>query len=623
MDSTIKNFVEYQNLYQYSIQHPEEFWGEIAQQKLHWFKPWHKVLHWDAERIQAEWFQGAELNVSYNCLDRHLKTPRKNKAALIWEGEQGQVRTFSYAELHQEVVICANMLKKLGINKGDTVAIYLPLIPELVIAMLACARIGAIHVTISHGFSVQALKERINDSGSSLLITADGGYRNGHIVPMKAVAEQIRPETPSIRHMLVVPHTKQEVAMRDGRDMWWHWYAGLGKEDCPAEPLPAEHPLFIFYASGATSKAQGIVHTSAGYLLGVTLTTEHVFNLQEDDVYWCSLDPAWITGHGYIVYGPLSNGATVFLYEGTPIYPKANRYWRMVEQHKISILYTSPMNIRTFMRYGNQWPEQHDLSSLRILGTVGEPISPEAWAWFHGIIGKGRCPLLNTWGQIETGMIMVTPLPGITELKPGGVGYPFFGVDIEVIQDDGKVAGSNTKGVLCIKQPWPAMARAIKEGHEYYQDMHWTKIPGVYYSNDGAYIDTDGCVWIVGRIDDIINISGHRIATLEIENAIKEQTNVAECIVVPRPDPIKGQGIVAFIVLKNVHEVKNNLKSEIQDYVVRRIGLLALPDDIRFISNLPKAQDDKVVRTLLRQFANEPNRASNNKTTIEDLSQLR
>lgn len=617
----IKHVSDYQKLYEDSINHPDIFWERMAREKLHWFKPWHTVLNWQADQAKAEWFQGGELNVSYNCLDRHLTPQRQHKTALLWEGEPGEVRRFTYLELQAEVMRAANMLKALGMTTGDRVALYMPPLPELVIIMLACTRIGAVHTVIFGGFSSQALQDRINDSGCVVLVTADGGYRKGSAIAMKAIADEACAHTPTIRHMLVVQRTQQAVVMQEQRDIWWHELAAQVVAECVAESLPAEHPLFILYTSGTTGKPKGVLHTTGGYLLGTTVTSEYVFDLRDDDIYWCTADPGWITGHSYVVYGPLSNGATIFIYEGSPVYPAADRYWDMIARHKISIFYTAPTAIRMFVRLGNQWPEQHDLSSLRLLGSVGEPINPEAWMWFYAVIGKQRCPIVDTWWQTETGMIMIAPMPGATPLKPGSASFPQLGVEIDIFHKDGSIAAINEGGFLGIKKPWPAMARTIYGDHERYKNTYWTQIPGIYFTSDGAHIDSDGYTWIMGRVDDVINVSGHRLGTMEIESAVVTHPGVAECAVVARPDELKGQAIVAFVTLKQAWQVTAELKAEIQACVVEQIGALARPEEIRFTDALPKTRSGKIMRRLLREIASTGS-VNGDITTLEDLSVL-
>ena len=537
----------YQTLYQRSIDDPEGFWAEMAASELAWTKPWDSVLDW--EPPYARWFDGGELNVSANCLDRHLAT-RGDKTALVWEGEPGETRHLSFRELHAEVCRFANVLLAEGIVAGDRVAIYMPMIPEAVVAMLACTRVGAAHTIVFGGFSAEALRDRINDCGAKLCITADGGYRRGKTLPLKGNVDAALLGTPSIRRCIVVRRTGETVAMQAGRDRWWHDLVPAASADCPPASLPAEHPLFILYTSGTTGKPKGIVHTTGGYLLGAHLTTKYVFDLHDDDVHWCTADIGWVTGHSYVVYGPLSNGATTVVYEGAPDFPEKDRFWDIIQRHGVTVFYTAPTAIRAFVRWGSEWPDRHDMSSLRVLGSVGEPINPEAWMWYHDVIGKGRCPIVDTWWQTETGAIMITPLPGATTTKPGSCTRPFFGVVPEVVKRDGTPCAANEGGFLILRRPWPSMLRGIHGDPKRYAQQYWAEVPGAYFTGDGARRDEDGYFWVMGRVDDVLNVAGHRLGTAEIESALVSCPGVAEAAVVGPPHELKGQGICAFVTLK-------------------------------------------------------------------------
>ena len=597
---------------------PEDFWARMAEE-LHWFKKWETVLEWQAPH--AQWFVGGKINISDNCLDRHLVTWRRNKAALIWEGEPGDKRTFTYQQLHREVCRFANVLKRMGITKGDRVALYMPLIPELAISMLACARIGATHSVIFGGFSSAALIDRMNDASCKLIVTADGGWRRGSEVKLKPAVDQALKQTPSVKSCIVVSRTKQRIHMEVGRDHWWHELMETVDANCPAEELDSEHPLFILYTSGTTGKPKGILHTTAGYLLQSHLTTKWVFDLKDEDIYWCTADIGWVTGHSYVVYGPLSNGATVLMYEGAPNYPEPDRFWSIVEQHRVNIIYTAPTAIRAFIKWGEHWPLKHDLSSLRLLGTVGEPINPEAWMWYREVIGKGRCPIVDTWWQTETGSIMITPLPGATPTKPGSATKPFPGIEVDVMTRDGKTVGANEGGYLVIKRPWPSMLRTIWGDDDRYREQYWSQIDGIYFAGDGARRDENGYFWIMGRIDDVINVSGHRLGTAEVESALVSHAAVAEAAVVGRPDELKGSAIVAFVTLEGSHSASEQLKQDLRAHVAREIGALARPDEIRFSDVLPKTRSGKIMRRLLREIATSGSVAGD-VTTLEDFSVL-
>jgi acetyl-CoA synthetase len=614
----IKSEAELESLRAEAHDNPEGFWARMAEE-LHWFKKWDTVLKW--EPPHAEWFGGGKINISYNCLDRHLTTWRRNKAALIWEGEPGETRTFTYQQLHTEVCKFANVLKHAGVKRGDRVALYMPLIPELAISMLACARIGATHSVVFGGFSSAALIDRINDASCKLVVTADGGWRRGNEIKLKTAVDEALKETPSVTACIVVKRTGSPQQWQDGRDFWWHDLMETVETECPAEELDSEHPLFILYTSGTTGKPKGILHTTAGYLLGAHLTTKWVFDLKDEDLYWCTADIGWVTGHSYVVYGPLSNGATALMYEGAPNWPDYDRFWSMIERHRVNVFYTAPTAIRAFIRWGDQWPAKHDLSSLRLLGTVGEPINPEAWMWYRKTIGKDRCPIVDTWWQTETGAIMITPIPGATTTKPGSATKPFPGVEADIMTRDGKSVGPNEGGYLVIKRPWPSMLRTIWGDDERYKEQYWSQIEGIYFAGDGARRDPEGYFWIMGRIDDVINVSGHRLGTAEIESALVSHKAVAEAAVVPRPDELKGSAIVAFVTLEGTQTPSPELNQELRDHVVKEIGALARPDEIRFSDALPKTRSGKIMRRLLREIATSGSVAGD-VTTLEDFSVL-
>jgi acetyl-CoA synthetase len=583
---------------------PEAFWASFAKE-LEWSRPWDRVLDWQPPH--AKWFVGGRLNVSANCLDRHVRGPRRNKAALIWEGEPGDRRTLTYFDLYRQVSAFANVLKSLGVGKGDRVAIYLPLIPELAIAMLACARIGAVHNVVFGGFSAESLADRINDARARLLITADGGFRRGQIVPLKQVADEALAATPSIEHVIVVQRggAHMPVHIREGRDRWYHRLMQDASFKCDPEPVDSEDLLYILYTSGTTGKPKGIVHTNGGYLVGTYATTKLVFDLKDEDVYWCTADIGWVTGHSYVVYGPLANGATVVMYEGAPDWPQRDRFWSIIEQYGVTVFYTAPTAIRAFMRWGTEWPGKHDLSSLRLLGSVGEPINPEAWVWYYRFIGGERCPIVDTWWQTETGMIMITPLPGMTTLKPGSATRPFPGIAAEIRTERGDTVGVGG-GLLALTRPWPAMLRGIYGDPERYVRQYWSKWgSGIYVTGDGAKRDADGDFWLLGRVDDVINVAGHRIGTMEVESALVDHPSVAEAAVVGRAHEIKGQAIAAFVTLKEGAQkgAQADLVESLKEHVVRKIGSIARPDDILFTADLPKTRSGKIMRRLLRDIA--------------------
>jgi acetyl-CoA synthetase len=629
----IRSLAQYRKLYKESIRSPEVFWGKQAKSELVWFKPWKKVLEW--KEPFARWFVGGQLNVSYNCLDRHLGTPVANKAALIWEGEPaapgtpGEERTLTYKQLHREVCLFANVLKRHAIRRGDRVLIYLPMVPEAAIAMLACARIGAVHSVVFGGFSAQSVADRISDSQAKLVITADGGFRRGAVVPLKQnVDEALKLKdaqgellAKTIEKVIVLRRTKNEIHLEEGRDVWWHRELEYVNADCPAEKLDSEAPLFILYTSGSTGKPKGILHTTGGYLLYAKITTKYVFDLREQDVYWCTADVGWVTGHSYVVYGPLANGATSLMYEGAPNYPEPDRFWRIVEKYGVSILYTAPTAIRAFMKWGVEWPKKHDLSSLRLLGTVGEPINPEAWIWYHQVIGGKRCPIVDTWWQTETGGILITPLPGATPTKPGSATLPFFGIVPEVVDDHGNPVSRNSGGKLVLRKPWPGMLRGLWGDPKRFKEVYWNEVKGSYFTGDGCRQDKDGYFWIVGRIDDVLNVAGHRIGTAEVESALVSHSKVAEAAVVGRPDELKGQALVAFVTVKGGVVADRSLREELRQHVAREIGPVAKPDDIRFAEGLPKTRSGKIMRRLLKQIA-AGGEIKGDTTTLEDLSVL-
>jgi len=594
------------------------FW-EAEARTLEWMTPWSRVLEWTPPH--AKWFVGGELNVSVNCLDRHLTGPRRNKAALIWEGEPGDRRTLTYWELSREVNRAANALRRLGVGRGDRVAIYLPMIPEAAIAMLACARIGAIHSVVFGGFSAESLRDRINDAKAIALITADGGYRRGQVVPLKRFADEALAECPSVRHVMVVRRRggaegdEAFAKMLEGRDHWWHRLL----EDAPYSALPeamdAEDLLFILYTSGTTGKPKGIVHTTGGYLTQAAATMRYVFDLREEDVFWCTADIGWVTGHSYVVYGPLANGATVFMYEGAPDWPERDRFWALIERYGITIFYTAPTAIRAFMKWGVDHPARHDLSTIRLLGTVGEPINPEAWIWYHEQIGRARCPIVDTWWQTETGGIMITPLPGVVTTKPGSATIPFPGISAELVDSKG-VRLEQGGGFLTLTEPWPGMLRTIYGDDERYRETYWSRFPGKYFAGDGAKVDEEGYWWILGRVDDVLNVAGHRIGTMEVESALVDHPQVAEAAVVGRAHELKGQALAAFVTLKDGNAPTAALKDDLKEHVTRKIGAIARPDDIFFTADLPKTRSGKIMRRLLKDIAE--GRTLGDTTTLAD-----
>ena len=609
---TAQAVVRDERVYEDAARDPERFWENFARE-LEWSTPWSQVLEWKPPH--AKWFVGGKINASVNCLDRHLKGPRRNKAAIIWEGEPGDRRTLTYFDLHREVSQFANVLKSFGITRGDRVAIYLPLIPELAIAMLACARIGAVHSVVFGGFSAESLRDRINDAQARMLITADGGYRRGNIVTLKRIADEALTNTPSIEHVVVVRRGFGDLGaeasakaaipaqIKEGRDHWYHRLMEDAPYGCPPEAMDSEDMLYTLYTSGTTGKPKGIVHTTGGYLVGTYATTKWVFDLKEEDVYWCTADIGWVTGHSYVVYGPLANGATVVMYEGAPDWPQKDRFWAIVARYGVTVFYTAPTAIRAFMRWGTEWPKKHDLSSLRLLGSVGEPINPEAWVWYHLNIGGSRCPVVDTWWQTETGAILITPLPGITATKPGSATRPFPGISAEILTDKGEKVGVGG-GLLALTKPWPSMLRGIYGDPDRYVKQYWSRWTNdIYFTGDGAKRDEDGYFWLLGRVDDVINVAGHRIGTMEVESALVDHAKVAEAAVVGRRHELKGQAISAFVTVKEGVKASEALADELKQHVVQKIGAIARPDDIIFSADLPKTRSGKIMRRLLRDIA--------------------
>lgn len=619
----IKSLEDYKQLYDRAKADPQKFWADLAEQELHWFQKWDTVLDWQPPF--AKWFVNGKINLSYNCLDRHLTTWRRNKAALIWEGEPGDTRTLTYAQLHREVCQFANVLKQLGVQKGDRVGIYMPMIPEAAIAMLACTRIGAAHTVVFGGFSAEALRDRLVDGQAKVVVTADGGWRKDAIVPLKEQVDKALADgsAPSVEHVVVVRRTAQDIYMQSGgRDHWWHELMAGASANCPAEPMDSEDLLFVLYTSGSTGKPKGVVHTTGGYNLYTHMTTQWIFDLQDTDVYWCTADVGWITGHSYVVYGPLSNGATSVMYEGAPRPSKPGCFWELIEKHQVNILYTAPTAIRAFIKQGEDLPKSRDLSSLRLLGTVGEPINPEAWMWYHRVIGGDRCPIVDTWWQTETGGIMITPLPGAIPTKPGSATLPFPGVLADVVDLEGNSVPENQGGYLAVRHPWPGMMRTLYGDPDRFRRTYWEHIPPqngqyLYFAGDGARRDEDGYFWVMGRVDDVINVAGHRLGTMEIESALVSHPAVAEAAVVGKPDEVKGQDIVAFVTLEGSHNASDELKNELKKHVVQEIGAIARPGDIRFTDALPKTRSGKIMRRLLRDLASGTD-VSGDTSTLED-----
>jgi acetyl-CoA synthetase len=612
----IKSLEEYEALYAKSIADPEAFWAGAAEE-LHWFKRWDKVLDWNLP--WAKWFVGGKMNLSYNCVDRHALGARAEKTAIIWEGEPGEIRRLTFAELHVEVQKFANVLKGLGIKKGDRVAVYMGMTPELAIALLACARIGAVHSVIFGGFAATAIADRVNDSTCVAVLTQDGSYRRGGEIKLKATVDEAMKACPTVKNVVVYKRTGSPVTMVEGRDHWWGDLMETASAECAAEEQDSEDPLYILYTSGTTGKPKGLVHTTGGYAVQTYLTSKYVFDLQEHDVYWCTADIGWVTGHSYVVYGPLQNGATVLMYEGAPNWPDFSRFWKIVEDHKVTIFYTAPTAIRAFIKWGDQYVEKHDLSSLRLLGTVGEPINPEAWMWYREKIGGNRCPIVDTWWQTETGAILIAPIPGAVPTKPGSATRPFFGIEPEVVSKDGHVVPKGSGGLLVVRKPWPSMARTVYGDPERYRQTYWSDVPGSYFTGDGARQDADGYFWLMGRVDDVINVSGHRLGTMEVESALVAHPKVAEAAVVGRPDELKGQAISAFVSLESGNYPSEQLKDELRKWVSKEIGSLARPDDIRFTEALPKTRSGKIMRRLLRELATH-GEIKGDTTTLEDFT---
>ena len=614
--ASVASMDQYRQIYRQATEDPEGFWGQFAEKELHWFEKWSRALEWDAPF--AKWFVGGKTNMSYNCLDRHLLTWRKNKAAIIWEGEPGDERVLTYQELHRRVARFANVLKQLGLKTGDRSIIYMPMVPELPIAMLACARLGITHSVVFGGFSAEALKTRILDLDATVVITADGGWRRGKEVRLKDTADEALQDCPDVKHCIVYQRTNSDVRMKAGRDHYWAELEQNAGEECPAEVLDAEHPLYVLYTSGTTGKPKGIVHTTGGYQAQVSATMRWVFDIKDEDTYWCAADIGWVTGHSYIVYGPLMVGTTTVIYEGAPDFPEPDRFWRVIEKYKVNIFYTSPTAIRAFVRQGEQWPERHDLSSLRLLGTVGEPINPSAWEWYHKTIGYERCPIVDTWWQTETGSIMLSPLPGATPTKPGSATFPMPGIVADVVDMEGNRVETG-EGYLVVRQPWPSMIRTLWGDPERYKEQYWSQIPGIYFTGDAARRDEDGYTWVLGRVDDVMNVSGHRLSTAELESALVKHETVAEAAVIGKPDELTGQAVVAFVTLKQGVDANDELSETLRGWVSQEIGKFARPQQIRFTEALPKTRSGKIMRRLLREIVT-TDKVSGDITTLEDMS---
>ncbi|MFP6677401.1 MAG: acetate--CoA ligase [Pirellulaceae bacterium] len=617
-NSQIGSFEAYQELYDKAQADPVAFWGELARQELHWFEPFNETLDW--QEPFAKWFVGGKTNVSYNCLDSHLSTWRRNKAAIIWEGEPGDQRTLTYQQLHREVCRFANVLKSLGVVVGDVVSIYMPMTPELAIAMLACARIGAVHSVIFAGFSAESIADRNNDAQAKIQLTSDGAWRRGKVLPLKATVDEALDKSPTVEHCIVLRRVGNDPAMKEGRDHWWHDLVDEASDNCEAAQLDSESPLFILYTSGSTGKPKGIKHTTAGYNLYAKKTFQWVFDHKDEDIFWCTADCGWITGHSYVVYGPLSAGATTVMYEGAPNWPEEDRFWELIEKYRINILYTAPTAIRAFIKWGDHHVEKHDLSSLRLLGTVGEGINPEAWIWYHNIVGGERCPIVDTWWQTETGGIMMSPLPGAIATKPGSCTKPLPGVLPAILDPAGNPVGENQGGWLVMTHPWPGMLRGIWGDDDRYREQYWSKVPGKYLAGDNARVDSDGYYWIMGRIDDVINVAGHRLSTIEVESALVSHSAVAEAAAIGRTDEIKGQAIAVFVTLKE-GEPSEEMRNELKLHVRKEIGALAVPDDVRFTNTLPKTRSGKIMRRLLRDIA-EGKEEVGDTSTLEDYTAL-
>ena len=612
----IPSMSAYKKLYKESIEKPDKFWAREAKE-LDWRKKWDKVLDWKAPF--AKWFVGGKLNVCENCVDRHAKGARANKAAIIWEGEPGDKRVMTYAQLHRDVCRFANVLEQHGVKAGDRVLIYLPMIPEAVVSMLACARIGAVHTVVFGGFASEAIVDRLEDSGASMVITADGGWRRGKVVALKPAVDEALKKYKGVKSVIVVNRCSNPITMQAKRDTWWHEETAKVPAKHAAKAFDSEHPLFVLYTSGSTGKPKGILHSSGGYLTGTYSTTKYVFDMRDEDVYWCTADVGWITGHSYIVYGPLANGATQVMYEGAPNFPDFGRFWKIIEEYGVTIFYTAPTAIRAFIKAGDQFPAAHDLSSLRLLGSVGEPINPEAWNWYHQKIGGGKCPIVDTWWQTETGAIMITPLPGATPCKPGTATLPFFGIDAAILDDSGKECKADQDGRLVIRKPWPSMIRTIYGDKDRYKKTYWSDYEGLYTAGDGARRDKQGNFWIIGRLDDVLNVSGHRLGTAEIESALVAHPAVAEAAVVGRPDDMKGQAVAAFVTLKGKYQESPALREELRSHVGKVIGAIAKPDDLHFAPGLPKTRSGKIMRRLLKELVT-TGKVSGNVTTLEDFT---
>jgi acetyl-CoA synthetase len=616
----IKSLEQYEQMYRHSVENPEEFWGEAARE-LDWFKPWERVLTLgpDGSAHGATWFTGGKLNLSHNCVDRHANGPRRDKVALLWESEPGEVRKLTYGDLHTEVQRFANVLKGLGIKKGDRVAVYMGMCPELAIALLACARIGAVHSVIFGGFAAHAIVDRVNDSSCVAVITQDSSFRRGTEIQLKKIVDEALTQCPSVQNVVVYRRSGTSVQMVEGRDIWWDEAMKTATPECPAEWMDAEDPLYLLYTSGTTGKPKGLVHTTGGYSVQTYLTSKYVFDLHEEDIYWCTADIGWVTGHSYVVYGPLQNGATVMMYEGAPNWPECDRFWKIIDAHKVTIFYTAPTAIRAFTKWGVEWVRKYSLASLRLLGTVGEPINPEAWMWFHREVGHERCPIVDTFWQTETGAIMIAPVPGAIATKPGSATRPFFGIVPEVVTKEGELVPDGKGGLLIFRTPWPSLARTVYGNPERYRMAYFNEIPGSYFTGDGARRDSDGYYWLMGRVDDVLNVSGHRLGTMEVESALVAHPKVAEAAVVGRPDDLKGQAICAFVTLELGHSVSEDLKQEIRQWVAKEIGALARPDDVRFTDALPKTRSGKIMRRLLRELATTGD-VKGDTTTLEDFS---
>jgi acetyl-CoA synthetase len=612
----LKDLAEFQAMYRRSLEDPEGFWGEAARM-LHWFEPWRKVLEWNEPH--AQWFVGGKTNLAYNCLDLQIERGHANKVAFFWEGEPGDKRAITYGQLLEEVSRFANVLRSKGVGLGDRVAIYMPMVPEAIVAMLACARIGATHSVVFGGFSSSALADRINDAKAEVVVTADGAFRRGQVLPLKPAVDEALTHTPSVRKVIVVRRAENPISMEPGRDEWYHDVMREASDECPAVPVDAEHPAYILYTSGSTGRPKGVLHTTGGYQVHVALTAKYVFDLKEDDVYWCTADIGWVTGHSYIVYGPMALGATQVIYEGNPVYPAPDRLWEMVARYNVTVFYTAPTAIRTFIKLGAEYPARHDLTTLRLIGTVGEPINPEAWMWYRRVIGGDRCPVVDTWWQTENGGILISTIPGVHDTKPGSAGVPLFGVDAAVVDADGNEVPANQGGFLVVKRPWPGMLRTVYGDDDRYRNQYWGEVPHVYFSGDGARRDEDGYFWIMGRVDDVVNVSGHRLGTMEIESALVSHPKVAEAAVVGRPDELRGQAIVAFVTLEQGFEPSDELRDELKRHVVKEIGAIARPEEIRFADALPKTRSGKIMRRLLRSVAT-GQELTGDVSTLEDRS---